>query len=210
MMGNWITWRRAVTLALAAGAFAGAAPAFAQANEQFIPVLVYRSGAYAPNGIPWANGFVDYLNLVNERDKGINGVKITYEECETGYATDRGVESYERLKGKGPTGATLFQPLSTGITFAVTDKAPTDRIPIVTAGYGRADSVDGTIFGWNFPLGGTYWDAADILIQHVGKKEGGVDKLKGKKIALVYHDSPYGKEPIALLEQRAKMHGYDL
>ncbi len=120
------------------------------------------------------------------------------------------MECYERLKGKGPTGATLFQPLSTGITFAVTDKAPTDRIPIVTAGYGRADSVDGTIFGWNFPLGGTYWDAADILIQHVGKKEGGVDKLKGKKIALVYHDSPYGKEPITLLQERSKMHGYEL
>ena len=79
-----------------------------------------------------------------------------------------------------------------------------------TAGYGRADSVDGTVFGWNFPLGGTYWDAADMLVQHIGKKEGGVDKLKGKKIALVYHDSPYGKEPIPLLQERAKMHGYEL
>jgi branched-chain amino acid transport system substrate-binding protein len=37
-----------------------------------------------------------------------------------------------------------------------------------------------------------------------------LDKLKGKKIALVYHDSPYGKEPIPLLQERAKMHGFDL
>ena len=74
-------------------------------NEQFLPGLVYRTGAYAPNGIPFANGIGDYSALVNERDGGINGVKITYEECETGYATDRGVECYERLKGKGPTGA---------------------------------------------------------------------------------------------------------
>src|SRR5882724_3407439 len=72
--------------------------ALAQANEQFVPVLVYRTGPYAPNGVPWANGFVDYLNLVNERDGGVGGVKLTYEECETGYATDRGVECYERLK----------------------------------------------------------------------------------------------------------------
>ena len=49
-----------------------------------------------------------------------------------------------------------------------------------------------------------------MLVQHVGKKEGGLDKLKGKKIALVYHDSPYGKEPIPLLEERAKMHGFEL
>src|SRR5947209_853859 len=83
-----------------------------------------------------------------------------------------------RLKGRGTTGATAFPPLSTGITFAVTDKSFEDRIPIITGGYGRADSVDGTVFGWNFPLGGTYWDAADILVQHIAKKEGGYDKLK--------------------------------
>ena len=57
---------------------------------------------------------------------------------------------------------------------------------------------------------GTYWVAADILVQHVGAKSGGLDKLKGKTIALVYHDSPYGKEPIPLLEERAKMHGFKL
>jgi branched-chain amino acid transport system substrate-binding protein len=57
---------------------------------------------------------------------------------------------------------------------------------------------------------GSYWTAADMLIQHLAKKEGGFDKLKGKKIALVYHDSPFGKEPIPLLEERQKMHGFDL
>ncbi|MGA8004900.1 MAG: ABC transporter substrate-binding protein [Burkholderiales bacterium] len=186
------------------------APAFAQAKEQFFPMLVYRTGPYAPNGVPFADGYGDYLKLLNARDGGINGVKIAIEECETGYATDRGVECYERLKNKGSTGATVFQPLSTGITFALTPKAPRDKVPLITAGYGRADSVDGSVFTWNFPLGGTYWDAADILVQHVGKKEGGMDKLKGKKIALVYHDSPYGKEPIPLLEKRAKMLGFDL
>ena len=113
----------------AAGRRRVAAPASAQ-NEQFIPILVYRTGAYAPNGIPFANGFADYFKLVNERDGGINGVKITFEECETGYATDRGVECYERLKGKGPTGAAYVIPLSTGITFALTEKAPVDKIPL--------------------------------------------------------------------------------
>src|SRR3954470_3398922 len=185
-----------------------AVPATAQ-TEQFIPHLVYRTGAYAPNGIPFANGVADYYRLVNERDGGINGVKIVYEECDTGYATDRGVECYERLKGKGGTGAAYVIPLSTGITFALTEKAPVDKIPIISMGYGRSESRDGSVFQWNFPLLGTYWTAADILLQHIAKREGGFDKLKGKKIALVYHDSPYGKEPIALLEQRAKLHGFE-
>ena len=193
---------------LAATLMAAAAAAFAQAKEQFFPVLVYRTGAYAPNGAPFANGYVDYLKLVNARG-GINGVKVSFEECETGYATDRGVECYERLKGKNG-GATVFQPLSTGITFALTEKAPGDKIPLITAGYGRSESTDGNVFKWNFPLTGTYWDAADVLLQHIAKKEGGWDKLKGKKIALVYHDSPYGKEPIPLLVERSKMHGFEL
>lgn len=178
----------------------------AQAKEQFFPVLVFRTGAYAANGTPWANGYVDYLKLINAKG-GINGVKLSFEECETGYATDRGVECYERLKGKG---ATVFQPLSTGITFALTEKAPVDKIPLITAGYGRSESQDGSVFNWNFPLLGTYWVGADVAIQHLGKQAGGLDKLKGKKIALVYHDSPYGKEPIPLLQERAKMHGFEL
>jgi branched-chain amino acid transport system substrate-binding protein len=70
--------------------------------------------------------------------------------------------------------------------------------------------VEGEVYPWNFPLLGTYWTAADILVQHVAKINGGFDKLKGKKITLVYHDSPYGKEPIALLTERSKLHGFDL
>jgi branched-chain amino acid transport system substrate-binding protein len=198
----------AATMVAAVASSAFTTSAFAQAKEQFFPVLVYRTGAYAPNGVPFANGYVDYLKLVNAKG-GINGVKVSWEECETGYATDRGVECYERLKGKNG-GATVFQPLSTGITFALTEKAPGDKIPLITAGYGRSESTDGNVFKWNFPLTGTYWDAADILLQHISKKEGGWDKLKGKKIALVYHDSPYGKEPIPLLQERARMHGFEL
>ena len=200
----------AVTAAATLAALVPQAPVQAQAKEQFFPLLVYRTGPYGPNGTPWANGKQDYIKLINARDGGVNGVKITFEECETGYATDRGVECYERLKGKGPTGATLFDPQSTGITFALTDKAPGDKIPLITLGYGRSESADGMAFKWNFPLMGSYWTGADVLVQHIGMKEGGLDKLKGKKIALVYHDSPFGKEPIPLLEQRSKMHGFQL
>ena len=193
----------------AAGLSAVLAPAtsFAQAKEQFFPLLVYRTGPYAPNGTPWANGKQDYLKMINARDGGVNGIKLAWEECETGYATDKGVECYERLKGKTNT---LFDPQATGITFALTDKVINDKIPLVTLGYGLAASQDGGVFKWNFPLMGSYWTAADILIQHLGKLNGGLDKLKGKKIALVYHDSPFGKEPMPLLEERSRMHGFEL
>ncbi len=184
------------------------AGAFAQAKEQFFPVLSGRTGPVAPNATPWANGHNDYMKLVNARG-GINGVKTLVEECETAYATDRGVECYERLKGKHG-GATVFQPLSTGITFALTEKIPADKIPMITSGYGRSDSADGGVFKWNFPLIGTYWVAGDTVLQHIGAKAGGMDKLKGKKIGVGYHDSPFGKELLPILQERAAQYGFTL
>ena len=121
----------AVVVAAIAGFGLGAAPTFAQ-NEQFIPRLVYRTGPYAPNGIPFADGYADYLDMIDARDGGVGGVKITYEECETSYNNDKGVECYERLKNRGPTGASLVDPLSTGITYALIERATADKIPVVS------------------------------------------------------------------------------
>jgi branched-chain amino acid transport system substrate-binding protein len=199
---------RSAALVVAVVSSLAAPSAFAQAKEQFFPLLSYRTGPYAPNGVPWANGKQDYIKMINARDGGINGVKLTFEECETGYATDRGVECYERLKSK--PGVALFDPQATGITFALTEKVVNDKVPLITLGYGLSVAQDGQAFKWNFPLMGSYWTGADILIQHLGKKEGGLDKLKGKKITLVYHDSPFGKEPIPLLEERARQLGFEL
>jgi branched-chain amino acid transport system substrate-binding protein len=199
-------------LRIAVAALAGAvtlpmsAVAQAPAAEQFVPLLVYRTGQFAPLGIPWADGKQDYLKLVNARDGGVNGVKLAFEECETAYDAAKGVECYERLKSRG-SGASGFDTQSTGITFAVTDKAFVDKVPVVTTGYGLSQSADGTVFEWNFPLLGTYWTAADVILQDIAKKSGG---LKGRKIALVYHDSPYGKEPIPLLQRRAAAEGFEV
>jgi len=181
-----------------------------QQMEQFVPVLTYRTGPLASIGEPWANGMVDYYKLVNARDGGVNGVKIQFEECEFGYATDRGVECYERLKAKGPTGAAMFSPLSTGVTFALTEKAPQDKIPLLTMGYGRSESVDGNVFAWNFPLLGTYWDACDIIVKDIARRAGGPQKLRGMKLALLYHDSPFGKEPLLMLQELSKIYGFHL
>jgi branched-chain amino acid transport system substrate-binding protein len=193
---------RAALLAASSAAALLTSPALlAQDKVQFFPSLTGRTGPVAPNATPFANGYADYMKLVNLRG-GINGVKTLVEECETAYATDRGVECYG--------GATVFQPLSTGITFALTEKIPTDKIPMITSGYGRSDSADGGVFKWNFPLIGHYWVAGDTVLQHIAKKEGGWDKLKGKKIGVVYHDSPFGKELLPIMNERAQTHGFEL
>lgn len=177
-------------------------------NAQYFPGLQYRSGPYAPSGIPFANGYADYLEMLNQRDGGINGVSIYYEECDTAYNNDRGVECYERLKDAGPSEPAAWSPLSTGITYALIPRATQDRAPLLSMGYGRADASDGRVFPWIFTAPATYWAGADAIIQYIQEEEGG--DLEGKKIALVYHDSAYGREPIATLERLAEEEGYEL
>ena len=164
------------TVALAT-AFSGTAAA---QNEQFVPANFYWVGPYAPGGSGIAGGMLDYFQLLNERDGGINGVKLTWEKCETEYNNARGVECYERSKDNGPTGATLIHPLSTGITYSLIDKGTADKIPIVSIGYGRADAAYGRVFPYVFPLITTYWDQAAAMVRYIGGKENGLEKLKGK------------------------------
>ncbi len=186
------------------------ASGYAAAQEQFIGLPSYRVGPYAAGGSGVFGGWIDYMQLINERDGGINGVKLTWEECETEYNNARGVECYERLKNKGATGNTVFQPVSTGITYSVLDKVAQDKIPMVTIGYGRTDAIDGQVFPWVFPMISTYWSQASGIVKYIGQKEGGMDKLKGKKIVYLYHDSAFGKEGIALMEQSAAKYGFTL
>jgi branched-chain amino acid transport system substrate-binding protein len=179
-------------------------------KEQFVPANFYWVGPYAAGGSGIAGGMLDYLEMLNERDGGVNGVKFTWQKCETEYNNARGVECYERAKRQGPTGATLIHPLSTGITYSLIERATADKIPVVSIGYGRADAADGRVFPYVFPLITTYWDQAATMVRYIGEQAGGMPKLEGKKIVLIYHDSAYGKEPIAVLTDLAQKYGYEL
>lgn len=194
----------ALVVSLVVG-MAGIPAASAQEKTIFQPLLIYRTGPYAPGGSGLGGGMEDYMALVNLKG-GVNGVKIVWEECETAYDTARGIECYERLKDK----AVVIHPWSTGITYALIERATRDKIPVISLGYERADaSIGGDIFPYVFPLVTNYWSQASGKIRFMSQKEGGEDKLKGKKIALLYLDVPYGRETIPILEHLAKQFGFE-
>jgi branched-chain amino acid transport system substrate-binding protein len=186
--------------AIAIAASLGAGPALA---ELVFPQLSYRTGPYAAGGAPFADGYADYMTLLNERDGGIGGVLVSTPECETAYDTTRGVECYEQFRDQNPL---VHQPLSTGITYQLIPRATEDQVPLHTMGYGRTSAADGTTFQWVFNYPGTYWDAASIIVNYLLEQNGG--SLEGKNIVLVYHNSAYGKEPIRTLEVLAEKHGF--
>ncbi len=200
---------RNLTMGIAGAAIglAGMAATAAAEDVQFIPNLVYKTGPYAPSGTPTAHGFADYFNMINMRDGGINGVKFLVEECETSYKTDRGVECYDRVKNENG-GATVVNPWSTGITYALIEKAAADKIPLLSLGYGRTSAADGRVFPYVFNFPATYWSQATSIIEYIASEVGGKDKLKGLNFGYVYLDHPYGKEPIPTLDILAEKYGF--
>ena len=188
--------------AVALSALMAAGPAMA---DLVFPSLSYRTGPYASGGIPFADGYADYFTLLNERDGGIGGVPARILECETGYNTEKGVECYESTKGEG---SLVYQPLSTGITYQLIPKATADDIPIHSMGYGRTSAKNGDVFSHVFNYPANYWDGASGAVNYLLESNG--NDISGKKIALVYHNSAYGKEPIRTLEELSKKHGFEL
>lgn len=165
----------------------------------------YRTGPYANNGIPNADGFADYFTLLNERDGGIGGEKIVIEDCEFGYSTQKGIDCYTQNRDRG---ALVWQPLSTGVTYGMIPLTREDGVPMLTMGYGRTSASDGAVFDniFNFPA--NYWQGAAAQIRYIKETaEGGV---LGKTIGLVHHNSGYGKEPIPVLQALAAREGFTL
>jgi branched-chain amino acid transport system substrate-binding protein len=193
---------------VAAFAMAAAIPIAspAMADEQYFPLQSYRVGPYAAGGTGFFGGFIDYLNLINIRDGGVNGVKLTWDECETQYEVERGVECYERQKSHPSIAA--WNPLSVGIAYAMIDRITQDKTPLITINHGRTDSTDGRVFPYVFPLLLNPYSETSGIINYIASKEGGVDKLKGKKIVVLYHGSPYGKETIPIYELLAQKFGF--
>ena len=195
----------------APAAGSGAASPAGARSEQYFPLQSYRVGPYAAGGTGYFGGFIDYMQLINARDGGVNGVKLTWSECETEYVVERGVECYERLKS-GLNGAppAAFNPLSVGIAYALIDRATADKNPIITINHGRTDSTDGSVFPYIFPLQLNPYSEVSAITNYIATREGGPEKLAGKKIVTLYHGSPYGKETIPILDILAKKYGFEV
>jgi branched-chain amino acid transport system substrate-binding protein len=198
-------WRGLVAAVL--GGLVGM-PAGVAAGEQFLPVLSVREGAMRFSGIPAANGYIDYLTLLNERDGGIHGVTLAWEDCDTIYDVDRSVECYERLKAKGATGAAVFQPPGTPLVYALLERATHDQIPLLSMGFGRSDAADGRVFPYVFTAPITWWSQNTAKIRFLGQQAGGMAQLKDRKIAHVYLDNDYGRETLAILDTQAAHYGF--
>jgi branched-chain amino acid transport system substrate-binding protein len=161
-----------------------------------------RTGPTKLIGVELCPGVTDYIALVNKKG-GVLGHKLEYTEVEHGYAVDRGVEAYERLKRDG---VVALLDYGTPIVYALTPRHMDDKIPAITPGFGRADSIDGEAWPYIFPMAASYWSQAGAAMQYI-KENGG---KKGTKVAYLYYDNPAGREGLPVMEAVAIKEGYQL
>jgi branched-chain amino acid transport system substrate-binding protein len=187
---------------LTAALAAAAGPTLADNAPIKIGTALDFTAVYTFVTAEYSQGQRDYAALVNARG-GIKGHPMEITVVDTGNQPQRGIEAYERFKNDG---AVLVDFLSTPVSRAVVPRALADGIDMITMFHGRTDAADGKVFPTIFPLTPSYWSQATAIVRYIdGQEKGG---LKGKKIALVAIDSPFGREPVPVFEALAKQLGY--
>ena len=191
--------------AIAAGAIAlPAYSAVAQDKEVVIGVHCDRTGPTQIVGTVLCPGQHDYYNLINSKG-GIEGFKIRAIEVDTEYKVPPAIEAHQRFKKEGAVSTAVF---ATPAVLALTKTLEEDKILGTSPGFGGSSGADGKRYPYVFPIAATYWSQGAGAVEFAKKKLGG--SLKGKKIAYLYFDNPAGKEPIIIIEDLAKIEGFEL
>lgn len=183
---------------------AAPAPALGQSGEIYYPMLVTRTGPFASAASGVSSGQQDYFALLNAKG-GIEGVRIRWEECEFGYVTPRALECYERHRGDWK----VVYPNSTPAIYALAERVTNDKVLAINLAGGRPDSTDGQTFPYLAPVVANFWAQAASTIRYIAQREGGEDKLRGKKIAFIHLDNDYGRSPFPMFEELAKRYGFE-
>ena len=201
--------RRNMLTGAAVAALASQIPlrlAFAQGGDKVIRFAMPMdfTRVYTFVTAEYNQGQRDYITMINDRG-GIGGYTIAVDISDHANDQPRAIEAYERAKSQG---AVLIDPLSTPVARALTPRVLEDKINMITAFSGRSDAADGTVFPYVFPLSPNYWTQAGLLVEFFKQQDGG--SLEGKTICFVHIDTPFGKEPLPILEKLAEAEGFTL
>lgn len=146
----------------------------------------------------------DYAKIVNQKG-GIEGHPVEILVQDHGNEPQRGIECYEKMKREG---AITYDFMSTPVSRALIPRMMDDKRVMIQAITGRGDAINGEVFKWIFALGPTYWGQVANDIQYI--KDQAKGNIKGKRIAYVYPDYPFGQEPIGVLKTLAEKEGFEL
>jgi branched-chain amino acid transport system substrate-binding protein len=192
-----IPWLGAA-IAAAAMAVTPVASAQAQANEIVIGGSIPMTGVFAFAGIGIHAGIGDYVKSINDQG-GIKGRKLRYVPEDTAYKVDVSVAAFKKITSQNQVH--LYYGDSTG--FSKTINPELNRMgSIMMAGASFATELnDPAKYPNQFLVGPDYTEMFGILLRHIAKEK------PGAKVAFVFSDTEFGRDPIARSKDLAQKLG---
>ncbi len=168
------------------------------AEEIVIGGSIPMTGVFAFAGVGINDGIQDYVKIINDAG-GIKGRKVKYVPEDTAYKVDASVAAFKKITSQNKVN--VYYGDSTG--FAKTINPELDRNgAILMAGASFASELnDPKKYPHQFLVGPDYTEMFGILLKHIAKEK------PGAKVAFVYSDSEFGRDPIEKSEAAAKALG---
>ena len=198
------TQRRSLMLgaaAAAAGAMALTHPltVLAQGSEDIvIGGSIPMTGVFAFAGVGINAGIQDFVKITNDAG-GIKGRKLRYVPEDTGYKVDVSVAAYKKITSQNKV--TFYYGDSTAFSKTINTELERSGSTLMTGASFATELNDAKKYPHQFLVGPDYTEMFGILLKHIAKEK------PGAKVAFVYSDSEFGRDPIESSEKLAKSLG---
>lgn len=183
-MNRMKTW----LAALAAAGTMGLAPAAsAQQEEIVLGGSIPLTGVFAFAGVGIDAGIKDYVKIVNDAG-GIKGRKVKYVPEDTGYKVDASMAAFKKITGQNKV--SMYYADSTGFSKTVNQELERAGSMIMTGASFAKELNDPKKYPLQFMVGPDYSEMVGILLKYIAKTK------PGAKVAIVYSDTEFGRDPV--------------
>lgn len=203
MFGNPIKkWLAALAAAATLGFAANAsAQQGAQQGDIVLGGSIPMTGVFAFAGIGIDAGIKDYLKIVNDAG-GIKGRKIQYVPEDTGYKVDVSMAAFKKITSQHKVN--LYYADSTGFSKTVNPELERAGSMLMTGASFAKELNDPQKYPLQFMVGPDYTEMVGILLNYIAKTK------PGAKVALVYSDTEFGRDPVEGTRAATKKLGLNL
>jgi len=161
------------------------------------------TGVFANVGADLNAGIEDYCNWRNEQG-GIDGRRLRFVWEDSAYRTNESVAIFRKIMASD--NPQLYYGDSTGWAKAVASELTSRATTMSSAPSFSSDLADPENVPYYFMSAPTYEAMMGVLLRHI-KDEAGADR---PRVALIYSDSEFGRDPIPAALRMAEELGIDI
>ena len=191
----------ATAVMAATATMAGLPAAYAADKEIVIGGSIPMSGVFAFAGIGIHAGIQDYVKMVNDAG-GVEGYKLRYVPEDSAYAVDQSVAAFKKITSQNKV--SFYYGDSTAFSKTINPELERAGSMIMSGASFATELNDPEKFPFQFIAGPDYTQQFGILLRYIA------DEKPGARVAFVYSDTEFGRDPIASSREVAQSLGLEV